>query len=170
MRRERLLAATRGRDNIHRRVTLWQVPRLMKLTIQGSDYLVFMYTVRLLAERLNRTKQAVVKMERNEILPRPIWIDDKGTRLYTEDQVAVIERAHNYCLVHEKNVWRWRDSQFTSFVLSGYSVLIQGVDMERYLAMQPHDDGQVDSAQLDGVVLDDEISRIAKLRVYTKET
>lgn len=171
LRRERKLAATKGRDNIHRRVTLWQRPRLMSLMIDGQEYVVYMYTVRLLADRMNRTKQSIVKLEKQGHIPVPMWIDEHGTRLYTEDQVAAIEKAHNYCLIHEKNVWRWKDSQFRVLVLHGYSKLVRGVDMERYFSMQPSDEEEIiGSAAMDPAQVQDEISRIAKLPVYNKQT
>lgn len=58
------------------------------MTIKGRE--VRLYYINRLAEELGRTPQTIRKWEVSGILPRPIFRDKSGKRMYSEEQIKVI--------------------------------------------------------------------------------
>lgn len=161
--RKARVAATGTSDNIHRRISQWDIPRLMRLTVDGQPYLMRMYTIRMLAAKLGKSKQSLHSLIGMGIIPHPIWKISARVLLFTEDQIGAICRAHNACLVNEKTVQRWSDSQFGSMIRAEYRKLNQGIDMERYLATMDttaQTEDQIDDAHQ---LTLDEVSKLAIL-------
>lgn len=64
------------------------VPHTVKTTINGLE--VELFYIDKLASELGRTPQTIRKWEVSGILPKPIFKDKNGRRLYSEDQINAI--------------------------------------------------------------------------------
>jgi len=64
------------------------VARSKTMTIKGRE--VKLHYINRLAEELGRTTQTIRKWEISGILPKPIFRDKAGNRMYSEEQIKVI--------------------------------------------------------------------------------
>jgi len=127
-----------GKTRTGNTTRLWDVPRLMRLLVDGTDYLIYMYTTGNLAKCLGRSYAYVWGVEKSGVIPESTWYCRRGSRtvrLYTEDQVEAIARVYNLCFPDETKTNKWKGSRFRVLLLREYKKLKSGVDMEKYLSM-----------------------------------
>lgn len=68
------------------------VAKKQTLTINGEE--IELFYIERLATELGRTPQTIRKWEVSGILPKPIFKDKQGRRLYTQEQInAIVECA-----------------------------------------------------------------------------
>ena len=60
-----------------------------------------LYPINVLANELGRTSQTIRKWEVAGILPKPIFKDKNGRRMYSEEQIETIVRIAEQCNVRQ---------------------------------------------------------------------
>lgn len=88
------------------------------MRIEVGGFTAYVYTVRLLAERVGKSVSAVNYWQKTGTLPETPFVNGQGHRLYTDGMIATVEEA----------VIRWPrppagDEVFRKFVLDGWSKL-----------------------------------------------
>lgn len=120
----------KNRDNSYSCRT---TPNLMCLTIQNKQYFVMMYSITLLAQRLECSRILIHWALDNKWLPKPLWKDSNGSYLYTEHEVNIIEDAFLRARKTVSFQRVWNDGMFTRDVKEASKKLINGVDIKRTL-------------------------------------
>lgn len=66
-----------------------------------NGVVVTLYPISTLAEELGRTSQTIRKWEVAGVLPRPIFKDKNGRRMYSQEQIDTIVRVAEECNIRQ---------------------------------------------------------------------
>jgi hypothetical protein len=100
-------------------------PRKFILEVDELEVEVWMYSTGALAHSLSRSSQTVRLWEKNGVLPTAMYRDDRGRRMYTQDQVEMVVG------VFEKfageNAFAWKDSGIPEMIKTEWANMPAGV-------------------------------------------
>lgn len=85
----------------------------LEIVVKGKKYEV--YKIRKLAEKLKKTTQTIRLWENNALLPKALFRDIAGNRLYTMEQIdKIVEIRRKYCGMTEnaaKELFKYFEEQ-----------------------------------------------------------
>lgn len=104
-----------------------RVPKPKKFTIKvgGEDREVDMFTAGALANAVGRSAQTIRLWEKNGTIPKSLFRDSRGRRLYTEDQIRMVV----WCFEQgaAEGAFSWADSGIPQRVREYWDQMPEGV-------------------------------------------
>ena len=99
-------------------------PKEMLLTVNGENRVEIMYPIGELARRLDRATQTIRKWEERDVIPKAMYKDSVGRRLYTEDQMQLVVTLADELLT---NATSFAQSPFSERLLEEWNAMPEGV-------------------------------------------